>query len=191
MSYCPQFRSRGQAPNITVLEDLAPGSTVVQVRARGFNVRYEIVSPVPCPLFSIGRGEGNWGWWWWCEMPLRLVQSDPRYLLALLRNEAGAEADGGEVAFGGPARIRGEPRASEEEATGARLSALQLRGIRWEDEDQMELGAWLNSAFPTPTPPRGRRGPHHRAPGVGAGPGRGGHQAAGEGLRAAQAVGRR
>lgn len=84
-------------------------------------MRYEIVSPVPCPLFSIGRGEGNWGGG--CEMPLRLVQSDPRYLLALLRNEAGAEADGGEVAFGGPARIRGEPRASEEEETGGPGSA--------------------------------------------------------------------
>lgn len=57
----PNFLSRGQAPNITILEDLAPGSNVVQVRARGLDVRYEIFSPVPCPLFSIGRGEGHWG----------------------------------------------------------------------------------------------------------------------------------
>uniref|UniRef100_A0A452VAX6 Cadherin related family member 4 n=1 Tax=Ursus maritimus TaxID=29073 RepID=A0A452VAX6_URSMA len=74
-----QISFLGQAPNITVPEDLAPGSKVVQVRARGFNVRYEIVSPVPCPLFSIGRGEGNWGGG--CEMPLRLVQSDPPMLV--------------------------------------------------------------------------------------------------------------
>ncbi|XP_072577067.1 cadherin-related family member 4 isoform X5 [Vulpes vulpes] len=47
-----------QAPNITIREDLAPGSEVVQVRARGFDVRYEILSPVPCPLFSIGRVDG-------------------------------------------------------------------------------------------------------------------------------------
>ncbi|XP_077714983.1 cadherin-related family member 4 [Canis aureus] len=47
-----------QAPNITIREDLAPGSEVVQVRARGFDVRYEILSPVPCPLFSIGRADG-------------------------------------------------------------------------------------------------------------------------------------
>lgn len=57
----PPFWSRQQAPNITIREDLAPGSEVVQVRARGFDVRYEILSPVPCPLFSIGRGEGHWG----------------------------------------------------------------------------------------------------------------------------------
>ncbi|XP_045663091.1 cadherin-related family member 4 [Ursus americanus] len=53
-----QISFLGQAPNITVPEDLAPGSKVVQVRAQGFNVRYEIVSPVPCPLFSIGREDG-------------------------------------------------------------------------------------------------------------------------------------
>lgn len=57
----PPFLSRGQAPNVTILEDLAPGSNVVQVRARGLDVRYEILSPVPCPLFSVGRGEGHWG----------------------------------------------------------------------------------------------------------------------------------
>lgn len=36
-----------------------PGSRVVQVQARGLDVRYEILSPVPCPLFSIGPGEGD------------------------------------------------------------------------------------------------------------------------------------
>lgn len=35
-----------------------PGSKVVQVQARGLDVRYEILSPAPCPLFSIGPGEG-------------------------------------------------------------------------------------------------------------------------------------
>ncbi|XP_027439637.2 cadherin-related family member 4 isoform X3 [Zalophus californianus] len=53
-----QISFLGQARNITILDDLAPGSQVVQVRARGFDVRYEILSPVPCPLFSIGRGDG-------------------------------------------------------------------------------------------------------------------------------------
>ncbi|XP_034853416.1 cadherin-related family member 4 [Mirounga leonina] len=53
-----QISFLGQAPNITILDDLAPGSKVVQVRARGFDVRYEILSPVPCPLFSIGREDG-------------------------------------------------------------------------------------------------------------------------------------
>ncbi|KAJ8791896.1 hypothetical protein J1605_004121 [Eschrichtius robustus] len=47
-----------QAQNITIPENLVPGSKVVQVQARGFNVRYEILSPVPCRLFSIGRVDG-------------------------------------------------------------------------------------------------------------------------------------
>ncbi|XP_019486335.1 PREDICTED: cadherin-related family member 4 isoform X1 [Hipposideros armiger] len=47
-----------QEQNITIPEDVAPGSKVVQVQARGFDVRYEIVSPAPCPLFSIGRADG-------------------------------------------------------------------------------------------------------------------------------------
>lgn len=101
----PPFWSRQQAPNITIREDLAPGSEVVQVRARGFDVRYEILSPVPCPLFSIGRGEGHWGGGragGACGMPLWLVQRDPCYLLALLRNEAGAKADWGAVDVWGP-----------------------------------------------------------------------------------------
>lgn len=66
------FWSRQQAQNITISENLVPGSKVAQVHARGFDVRYEIVSPVPCRLFSIGCGEGRGGrvrgW-----MPLRLV----------------------------------------------------------------------------------------------------------------------
>ncbi|XP_045848218.1 cadherin-related family member 4 [Meles meles] len=53
-----QISFLGQAPNVTILEDLAPGSNVVQVRARGLDVRYEILSPVPCPLFSVGREDG-------------------------------------------------------------------------------------------------------------------------------------
>ncbi|XP_042092132.1 cadherin-related family member 4 isoform X3 [Ovis aries] len=44
-----------QAQNITIPENLVPGSKVAQVHAQGFDVRYEIVSPVPCRLFSIGR----------------------------------------------------------------------------------------------------------------------------------------
>lgn len=52
------FWSREQAQNITIPENLAPGSKVAQVRAQGSDVRYEILSPAPCPLFSIGRGEG-------------------------------------------------------------------------------------------------------------------------------------
>ncbi|XP_044790329.2 cadherin-related family member 4 isoform X7 [Bubalus bubalis] len=47
-----------QAQNITIPENLVPGSKVAQVHARGFNVRYEIVSPVPCRLFSIARVDG-------------------------------------------------------------------------------------------------------------------------------------
>ncbi|XP_036905593.1 cadherin-related family member 4 isoform X3 [Sturnira hondurensis] len=47
-----------QNRNITIPEDLAPGSKVVQVQARGLDVRYEILSPVPCPLFSIGPADG-------------------------------------------------------------------------------------------------------------------------------------
>ncbi|XP_070632809.1 cadherin-related family member 4 isoform X14 [Bos indicus] len=47
-----------QAQNITIPENLVPGSKVAQVHARGFDVRYEIVSPVPCRLFSIARVDG-------------------------------------------------------------------------------------------------------------------------------------
>ncbi|XP_062971535.1 cadherin-related family member 4 [Cynocephalus volans] len=47
-----------QAQNVTIPENWVPGSEVVQVRARGFDVRYEILSPVPSPLFSIGRTDG-------------------------------------------------------------------------------------------------------------------------------------
>ncbi|KAM9185569.1 LOW QUALITY PROTEIN: cadherin-related family member 4 [Dugong dugon] len=45
------------AQNITILENLVPGKKVVQVRAWGFHVR-EIVSPVPCPFYSIGHADG-------------------------------------------------------------------------------------------------------------------------------------
>uniref|UniRef100_A0A8D1I502 Cadherin domain-containing protein n=1 Tax=Sus scrofa TaxID=9823 RepID=A0A8D1I502_PIG len=47
-----------QAQNITIPENLIPGSKVVQLQAQGFDVRYEILSPVPCGLFSIGRVDG-------------------------------------------------------------------------------------------------------------------------------------
>uniref|UniRef100_A0A8C9H3D3 Cadherin related family member 4 n=1 Tax=Piliocolobus tephrosceles TaxID=591936 RepID=A0A8C9H3D3_9PRIM len=47
------------AQNITIPENLAPGSEVVQVRAWGVDLRYEILSPVPSPLFSIGHGESR------------------------------------------------------------------------------------------------------------------------------------
>ncbi|XP_054450513.1 cadherin-related family member 4 [Pteronotus mesoamericanus] len=47
-----------QNQSITIPEDLVPGSKVVQVQARGIDVRYEILSPVPCPLFSVGRADG-------------------------------------------------------------------------------------------------------------------------------------
>lgn len=43
---------------ITIREDVAPGSEVVQVQAQGSDVRYEILSPVPCPFFSIGHVDG-------------------------------------------------------------------------------------------------------------------------------------
>ncbi|XP_042522015.1 cadherin-related family member 4 isoform X2 [Dipodomys spectabilis] len=44
--------------NITILENLAPGSEVVKVQARGSDLRYEIISPMPSPLYSIGRADG-------------------------------------------------------------------------------------------------------------------------------------
>nr|XP_035131431.2 cadherin-related family member 4 isoform X4 [Callithrix jacchus] len=47
-----------QAQNITIPENLAPGSEVVQVWAQGVNLRYEILSPMPSPFFSIGREDG-------------------------------------------------------------------------------------------------------------------------------------
>ncbi|XP_037706826.1 cadherin-related family member 4 [Choloepus didactylus] len=47
-----------QNQNITIPENLVLGSDVVKVQTRGFDVRYEILSPVPCPLFSIGRADG-------------------------------------------------------------------------------------------------------------------------------------
>ncbi|XP_006171009.1 cadherin-related family member 4 isoform X2 [Tupaia chinensis] len=47
-----------QALNVTIPEDLVPGSEVVHVRARGRDVHYEILSPLPSPLFSIGLADG-------------------------------------------------------------------------------------------------------------------------------------
>nr|XP_048280214.1 cadherin-related family member 4 [Myodes glareolus] len=47
-----------KAQSITILEDLVPGSKVVQVQARGLNLLYEIISPIPSPLFSIGQADG-------------------------------------------------------------------------------------------------------------------------------------
>ncbi|XP_008061366.1 cadherin-related family member 4 [Carlito syrichta] len=60
-----------QAQNITIPENLVPGSEVFQVRARGFDVRYEILFPVPSPLFSIGRVDGVVQ----TTAPLRLAQA--------------------------------------------------------------------------------------------------------------------
>ncbi|KAL4673962.1 hypothetical protein H8959_017896 [Pygathrix nigripes] len=51
------FWSSEQAQNITISENLAPGSEVVQVRAWGVDLCYEILSPVPSPLFSIGHAD--------------------------------------------------------------------------------------------------------------------------------------
>ncbi|XP_004615183.2 cadherin-related family member 4 [Sorex araneus] len=52
LSFLKQNRS------IMIREDVEPGSEVVQVQAQGSDVRYEILSPVPCPLFSIGYADG-------------------------------------------------------------------------------------------------------------------------------------
>lgn len=90
----PSFWSRKQAQNITIPENLIPGSKVVQLQAQGFDVRYEILSPVPCGLFSIGRGEGCGGRVWGCLCCWSA--GDLHYLLALLRNGR----NWGEVVFG-------------------------------------------------------------------------------------------
>lgn len=55
------FGFRKKAQSITIAEDLVPGSEVVQVQARGLNLLYEIISPRPSPLYSIGQGEGRSG----------------------------------------------------------------------------------------------------------------------------------
>ncbi|XP_023561806.1 cadherin-related family member 4 isoform X2 [Octodon degus] len=44
--------------DIIIHENLGPGSEVIQVQATGFDLRYEICSPVPSPLYSIGRVDG-------------------------------------------------------------------------------------------------------------------------------------
>uniref|UniRef100_UPI00350E5823 cadherin-related family member 4 isoform 3 precursor n=1 Tax=Rattus norvegicus TaxID=10116 RepID=UPI00350E5823 len=58
----PSQGLRGQAQkkaqSITIAEDLVPGSEVVQVQARGLNLLYEIISPRPSPLYSIGQADG-------------------------------------------------------------------------------------------------------------------------------------
>ncbi|XP_076774186.1 cadherin-related family member 4 isoform X1 [Arvicanthis niloticus] len=47
-----------KAQSITIAEDLVPGSEVVRVQARGFNLLYEIISPRPSSLYSIGQADG-------------------------------------------------------------------------------------------------------------------------------------
>ncbi|KAL1782339.1 cadherin-related family member 4 [Sigmodon hispidus] len=47
-----------KAQSITIPEDLVPGSKVIQVQAKGSNLLYEIISPVPSPLYSIGQVAG-------------------------------------------------------------------------------------------------------------------------------------
>ncbi|XP_035310409.1 cadherin-related family member 4 isoform X1 [Cricetulus griseus] len=44
--------------SITISEDLVPGSKVIQVEAKGFNLLYEIISPRPSPFYSIGQADG-------------------------------------------------------------------------------------------------------------------------------------
>ncbi|XP_006892956.1 PREDICTED: cadherin-related family member 4 [Elephantulus edwardii] len=51
------FLVEGQ--NVTIPEDLVPGNEVVQVQAKGSDVRYEIISPAPCRLYSIGPVDGR------------------------------------------------------------------------------------------------------------------------------------
>ncbi|XP_041616653.1 cadherin-related family member 4 isoform X10 [Vulpes lagopus] len=134
-----------QAPNITIREDLAPGSEVVQVRARGFDVRYEILSPVPCPLFSIGRGEGHWGGG--CVRNASVAGPERPVLPPRPPEKRGWSQ--GRLGRGGCLGAGLELEGSSEMVVRvARLSALPLRWIPWEDGDPTELGAGLNSAFP-------------------------------------------
>ncbi|XP_072577064.1 cadherin-related family member 4 isoform X2 [Vulpes vulpes] len=134
-----------QAPNITIREDLAPGSEVVQVRARGFDVRYEILSPVPCPLFSIGRGEGHWGGG--CVRNASVAGPERPVLPPRPPEKRGWSQ--GRLGRGGCLGAGLELEGSSEMvARVARLSALPLRWIPCEDGDPTELGAGLNSAFP-------------------------------------------
>nr|KAF6334951.1 cadherin related family member 4 [Pipistrellus kuhlii] len=44
--------------SVSVPEDLAPGSEVARVRARGEDVRYDLLVPARGPRFSIGRADG-------------------------------------------------------------------------------------------------------------------------------------
>ncbi|GAB1294670.1 Cadherin-related family member 4 [Apodemus speciosus] len=58
----PSQGLRGQtqkkAQSITIAEDLVPGSEVVRVQARGFDLLYEIISPRPSSFYSIGQADG-------------------------------------------------------------------------------------------------------------------------------------
>ncbi|XP_052045624.1 cadherin-related family member 4 [Apodemus sylvaticus] len=47
-----------KAQSITIAEDLVPGSEVVRVQARGFDLLYEIISPRPSSFYSIGQADG-------------------------------------------------------------------------------------------------------------------------------------
>nr|XP_045361945.1 cadherin-related family member 4 isoform X5 [Camelus bactrianus] len=120
-----------QTQNITIPENLVPGSKVVQVQARGFDVRYEILSPMPCPLFSIGRGEWRRGW-----VPRCLCgcsRGDP-YLLALVRNKLGTEAE----SWG--------PEVRNETWRSGQTLRFPPRMDRWEGGNRQELGARPNCA---------------------------------------------
>ncbi|KFO18582.1 Cadherin-related family member 4 [Fukomys damarensis] len=53
-----QVSFQKKTQNIIIPENLVPGSEVIQVQATGLDLRYEICSPVPSPLYSIGRVDG-------------------------------------------------------------------------------------------------------------------------------------
>ncbi|XP_013015028.1 cadherin-related family member 4 isoform X1 [Cavia porcellus] len=53
-----QVSFKMKTQNIIIPENLVPGSKVTQVQATGFDLRYEICSPVPSPLYTIGRADG-------------------------------------------------------------------------------------------------------------------------------------
>ncbi|XP_007499928.2 cadherin-related family member 4 isoform X1 [Monodelphis domestica] len=48
-----------QFQTFNISEDLVAGGTVGQVRANGSSVRYAIIEPVPCPLYSISPVDGT------------------------------------------------------------------------------------------------------------------------------------
>lgn len=139
------FLSRKQDQNITIPEDLVPGSQVVQVKAQGLDVRYEILSPLPCTLFSIGRGEGRGVGYGSasaaCPEVTRTTALPSRETRLELRQKLGQ----GRV-WGPGQSYR---RALEEATRGARLAALTCQ---WEGGNRVELGAGPNSASPPPQP---------------------------------------